>query len=110
MKEKLKLIFTKDGKTLTYKWVIKKGLRGARDANHVRKLQSEWGDPVEIIGDGPVAKLLKREYQIYNQDKENYEGVPARDILKAGAQITGVPVERLQKASHKIMGTLRKKG
>ena len=108
MNEKLTLIFKKNGEILKHKWVIKKGLRGARDAKKVIKLQREWGDPVAIIGDGSIATLLKREYKLYNHDKEHYGGVPAGDILKAGAEITGVPVKRLQKASRKIRRKLRK--
>lgn len=102
MKETLTLVFIKDGETLRHEWTVKKGFKGAREANKVRKLQSKWGDPVEIIGDGPIAKLLRKEYAKYNLNQAGYEGVSTKDVLKAGAEITGVPVEKLQSISRKI--------
>lgn len=105
MKERLTLVFKKDDEVFRYNWVIKKGIRGSRDANKVRRLQQVWGDPVEIIGDGHVARLLRKEYEKYNQNKIDYSGVSTKDLLVAGAEVTGVPVKKLQELS----GKLRKK-
>lgn len=106
-RETLFLTFQKDGKTLRHKWVVKKGIRGSRDANKVRKLQAKWGDPILIEGSGHVATLLRKEYEIYNKDKENYAGVSTKDILSVGAEVTGVPVKKLQKLSRKIRSKLK---
>ena len=108
-KEKIILVFQKDGKTLRHTWIIRRGLRGSRDAKKVRKLQKKWGDPTEIIGSGSVATLLRKQYVIYNRDKENYEGVPTKEILKMGAEVSGVPVKKLQSLSKKIFDKVRRK-
>lgn len=108
-RETLFLTFQKDGKTLRHKWVVKKGIRGSRDANKVRKLQAKWGDPVEIIGSGSVATLLRKQYIIYNKDKLNYKGIPTKDILKMGAEVSGVPVKKLQSLSKKILSKVKRK-
>lgn len=101
-REKIILYFEKDNKKLKHIWVIKKGIRGARDSNKVRKLQAKWGDPVQIIGSGPVATLLRKEYKEYYKDKEKYEGISTKEMLTVGAEITGVPVKKLQEVSKKL--------
>lgn len=107
-REKLTLVFQRNGEVFRHKWVIKKGVRGSRDANKVRKLQEKWGDPIEIVGNGSVANLLRREYKIYNKDKLNYKGVSTKNILKVGAEVSDVPVRRLSKISHKIFKKLKR--
>jgi len=107
-REKIILVFHKDGKELRHTWIIKKGFRGIRDANKVRKLKRKWGDPIEIIGSGHVAHLLRKEYKIYYKDKENYAGVSERDILTMGVEVTGLPVRKIQRLSKKIMSKVKK--
>ena len=107
-KEKIILVFQKDGRTLRHTWIIRRGLRGARDSKKVRKLQEKWGDPIQIIGSGSVATLLRKQYVIYNRDKENYKGVPAKEILKMGAEVSGIPVKKLQSLSKKILGKVKR--
>jgi len=102
MKEDIILIFEKDGRTFNFAWTIKKGYHGIRDTNKVHKLQQEWGDPTEIIGDGPVANLLRKEYKIYNKNPSEYNGISTKDILMVGAEITGIPVQKLQQGFKKI--------
>ena len=103
--EKIVLKFQKDDKFLVHTWTIKKGIRGSRDAKKVRKLQEKWGDPYEIIGSGSVAKLLRKEYKLYNADKKNYSGISSRDLLGLGTDISGFSASKL-KAS---MGNIRKR-
>jgi len=107
--EKIVLTFLSEYGEVTFNWNIRKGIRGARDANKVRKLQKQFGDPIKIEGNGVIANLLRREYTLYNQDRVNYKGVPTKDILKAGAQITGLPVEKIQKLSNKLRKKVERK-
>jgi len=108
-REKILLKFhRKDGSVLEHRWTIKKGIRGSRDAKKVRNLQKKFGDPFMIIGSGPVATLLRKEYIKYNQDQERYEGISSKDILTMGAEVTGVPVKKIQKFASKIMSKVKK--
>jgi hypothetical protein len=77
-------------------------LKAIRDASRIKGLIEARGDPIEIIGNGHVATLLKKEYAIYLQNKEGYEGVSKKDILVTGAKVTGIPVEKIQRTSQKI--------
>jgi len=106
-REKIILVFKNDDKTLRHKWIIKKGIRGSRDANKVRKLQRKWGDPVEIIGDGYVANLLRKEYESYNKDPWGYRGLSSKDVLKMGSEVTGVSSKKLKELSGKIKSKLK---
>lgn len=101
-RETIILVFQKNGQTLRHTWIIKKGIRGSRDAKKVINLQKKWGDPIEIIGSGSVAILLRKEYKVYNKDKEKYAGVSTKDILRVGAEVTGVPVKKIQEFAGKI--------
>lgn len=108
MREKLVLVFEKGDEVLRHTWVIKKGFRGIRNAKKTHKLHSVWGDPVEIIGEGPVAELLRREYRQYYENPDEYKGVSSKEIVMMGTEITGVPTKKLQKISRKIMKKINK--
>ena len=101
-REKIILHFQKDGKTLEHTWVIKKGIRGARDSKKIIKLVEKWGNPVNIIGSGSVATLLRKEYKIFNRDPGKYGGVSTRDILTVGADVTGVSPKRLKESASRL--------
>ena len=101
-REKLILHFEKDGRTLEHIWVIKKGIRGARDSKKIVKLVEKWGSPVQIIGSGSVATLLRKEYKIYNKAPEKYGGVSTRNILTIGADVTGVSPDRLKDSARRL--------
>lgn len=101
-KEKLILHFQKDGKTLEHTWIIRKGIRGARDSKKVINLVKKWGNPIKIIGGGSIATLLRKEYKIYNKDPGKYGGVSTKDILTVGADVTGVSPKRLKEYAGRI--------
>ncbi len=93
--EKLTLVF-KDG--TRFNW----DTTSIKDSKLAIRAQKLHGDPMEIIGDGKTAALLRRKYEEYNQDTEAYNA----DLLGAASELSGVAKEKLasdfEKAKQRI--------
>lgn len=76
---------------------------------HVRKvinLQRHHGDPVEIIGDGSTADLLRDKYKRYFVAKaaqEEYNG----DIMGTASELLGVSKEKVEEDFKKATKRIR---
>lgn len=106
--EKIIFHFHKGEAFHTYTWIIKPGFRGIRDAKKLYKKIEKWGSPFEIIGEGSVATLMRKELKIFNKDPDNYDGVPEIDILRVGLEFSGLPIKKLQEQSKKILKKLKR--
>lgn len=107
MEEKITLIFNDNGKEVQYDCIIKQGFSGMKSVKKILDYQKKYGDPIKIIGDGYWASLMRKQYDIYQKDKENYEGVPREDILKGYSVVTGLPLNKLQDGVIKLKKRFR---
>lgn len=78
-----------------------------KDGKKALNAQRKHGDPVEIVGDGKVAKTLREKYAVYNADPEHYKS----DVFGTASQLSGAAKDKLEadfkKASNELKSKLR---
>jgi hypothetical protein len=97
MTEKLTLVF-KDGVRFIWKTT------SIHDSRKVLKLQKKLGDPIDIIGDGKVAQLLREKYKVYNENPEAYKS----DVFGTASKLSGVGKEEIQEKIGKVKRVFRR--
>lgn len=91
LKEKIVLVFENGTK---FKW----NTRSIRDSVKVVKLQKKLGDPVKIIGDGKIAKMLKEKYEVYSKDPKAYK----MDVFGTASKLGKIGKDELEKKLRKV--------
>jgi len=94
--EKLMLDFN-DG--TRFQW----NTRSIHDARQAIKMQKKHGDPIEIIGDGATASLLREKYKVYHQNPQGYK----TDVFGTASKLSGMAKEQVENKFRKISKRLR---
>ena len=85
MREEVSLIFQDGSKFVWRTWKL-------GDARKAIKMQKKHGDPIDIIGTGKVANLLREKYKIYNKNPKSYKP----NVFGTASQLSGMTKEDLQ--------------
>jgi hypothetical protein len=80
--------------TLTFKdgSVFHFNTRSVRDCTKLLKLQKNKGDPVKIEGEGQVAEMFRKRYELYNKDKANYH----MDFIGTASALSGIGTDKIK--------------
>jgi hypothetical protein len=85
MGETITLIFS-DGSHFDWHWGNPFHLR------QVYKLQKSKGVPIEVIGEGEIAKTLRAKIEAYNTDPKNYKST----VIETASDFTGLSPEQVK--------------
>jgi len=91
MVEKVTLVF-KDG--LKFVWKV----TSIHDARKVLKLRKKHGDPIDIIGSGKVANLLREKYEVYNKNPQAYK----LDVFGTASKLGNIGKEEAKEKFKKV--------
>ncbi len=104
-KEKITVIWA-DGFSFTWDYSPMRGIFGGKKLLGLLKTR---GDPKEIVGDGKIAVLMRKEYGLYQANSKEYKGINMGETLKVGSSMVGVPVERIEQNLDKLKAKLNRK-
>ncbi len=79
-----------------------KSIKSARDGKRLLNLLKARGDPIQVLGDGRYAELMRKEYNLYKINPKEYQGIPFKETVSIGSQLIGVPVEKISKTLKRL--------
>jgi hypothetical protein len=74
-----------------------------KDAKFAMDMRKKYGDPVAIIGEGKVAKLLREKYEMYKVDPEHYK----THVFGTASEFSGVAANKVEKDFRKATNRLK---
>ncbi len=77
-------------------------LRKRKEDKKLLNLLKSRGDPIQILGDGRYAELMRKEYKIYQLDPKDYPGIPYKEAMVASSSVLGIPIDKINKTFKRL--------